>query len=130
MAQDLTIRKGTFGAGREIKASHHYSYVQAGITLDGSKFAAGALVLEGQCLVKDDATGMYEPYADAAGAFPAGKSHAVILDESVQFRVDDAGANPTVTAGQVIEHGAVFAGMLIGLTAAFRTAVGTRIIFR
>lgn len=131
MGQDLTIRRGTFGAGREIKASLHYSYVQAGITLDGTKFAAGALVLEGQALVMDNATGKYEPYADAAGpAFPAGKSHPVILDESVQFRLNDAGANPDVTAGQVIEHGAVFNGMLIGATDTFRTACGTRIIFR
>lgn len=117
---DTTIRRHSAEAAREIKSSAHYAYVVTGITLDGSKFAAGELVKEGQCLVKDDATGMYEKYADAAGAFPAGKSKPVILDESIKFVVDDSGVNPNLTAGQVITHGAVYEGMLLGVTDAFK----------
>ena len=126
---DLTIRRVSAEAAREIKASAHYSYIVNGITLDGSKFAVGELVKEGTCLVKDDATGMYEKYADNAGAFPAGKSDPVILDESVKFVVDDNGANPNVTAGQVLVHGAVYNGMLIGATAAFKAKLAGFIRF-
>lgn len=126
---DVTIRHSNAAAGREIKASAHYAYITNGITLDGSKFAVGELVLEGTCLVKDDATGLYEKYADSAGAFPAGKSNPVILDESVKFVPKDDGTNPNVTAGQVMVHGAVYNGMLIGATAAFKTALAGRFMF-
>jgi hypothetical protein len=248
MANDTTIRHHSATAPREIKASAHYAYIQNGITLDGSKFAAGELVLEGQCLVKDDVSGKYEKYADGAasqaviegaanitpadttlhantkltitvngvgydmayaaldalaagtteaqiitavkaavnakgvtldkvanvaavgnklrittieagsgqsvsingtfgdgtdeaelealfgiampssdvgtGNFPEGKSNPVILDESVKFVVKDDGANPDVTVGQVLVHGAVYNGMLVGATAAFKAAFG------
>jgi hypothetical protein len=126
---DLTIRSKSAEAGREIKASAHYTYIVNGITLDGSKFTAGELVKEGQCLVKDNVTGKYEKYADVTGAFPTGKSDPVILDESIMFVLDDNGNNPDVTAGQVLVHGAVYEGMLIGVTAAFKTAVGAAIRF-
>lgn len=117
---DVTIRRKSAEAAREIKSSAHYQYVNTGITLDGSKFAKGELVLEGTCLVKDKVTGLYEKYQDAAGAFPAGKTNPVILDESIKFELDDAGNNPNVTAGQVLVHGSVHTGMLIGPTDAFK----------
>lgn len=130
---DVTIRKASYERGREIKASSHYAYILNGITLDGSKFAVGELVQEGQCLVKDDATGLYEKYADGDNAgtpvFPTGKSNPVILDESIKFVADDNGANPNVTAGQVIVHGAVHEGMLIGVTDEFKKAVGGAVRF-
>jgi hypothetical protein len=63
---DLIRRTKTTTAAKEIKASANYGYITGGITLDGSKFALGELLLEGQCLVKDDASGKYEKYADAA----------------------------------------------------------------
>jgi hypothetical protein len=126
---DVTIRKASYERGREIKASSHYTYILNGITLDGSKFAPGELVLEGQCLVKDNASGMYEKYADDTGAFPAGKSDPVILDESIKFNVDDNGNNPNVTAGQVIVHGAVHEGMLMGVTDAFKAKLGGAVRF-
>lgn len=55
-----------------------------------------------------------------AGAFPEGKSNPVILDESIKFVVDDVGANPDVTFGQAMVHGAVYEGMAIGCTDAFK----------
>ncbi|WP_433958546.1 hypothetical protein [Cytobacillus horneckiae] len=126
---DVTIRRHSAEAAREIKASAHYTYITNGITLDGSKFAKGELVKEGQCLVKDAATGLYEKYADAADAFPTGKSDPVILDESIKFVLDDAGNNPNVTAGQVLVHGAVYNGMLIGATDAFKAELKGAIRF-
>lgn len=127
---DLQIRTSETTAAREIKASAHYTYVTNGITLDGSKFDAGELVLEGQCLVKDDATGKYEKYSETTGGtFEAGKSNPVILDESIKFVVTDAGTNPDVTAGQVLVHGAVYEGMLKGVTDAFKTELAGAIRF-
>jgi len=64
---DVTIRTTSVTGAREIKASAHYAYILNGATLDGSKFSIAELVLEGQCLVKDDATGKYEKYADGTG---------------------------------------------------------------
>lgn len=125
---DLTTRRKEYKAGREIKDSAHYAYITNGITLDGSKFANGELVLEGTCLAMNNTTRKYEKYSEtAAGTFEAGYSNPVILDESVLFIADDTGANPDLTAGQVLLHGRVHEGMLIGVTEAFKTATGTAI---
>ena len=109
---DVTVRRKSYAAAKEIKASAHYAYV-----------------VNGTCLVKDSTTGKYEPYKDTASAFPTGKSDPVILDESIKFTVDDKGKNPDVTAGQVLVHGAVYESLLVGCTAAFKTAVGAAIRF-
>lgn len=124
MSRDYQIRKGHAEAAREIKATAHYAYIVNGITLDGSKFANGELVLEGQCLVKDASTGKYEKYA---GTFE-GKVDPVILDESVKFREID-GENPDVTVGQVLVHGGVYAGMCIDLDEAFEEKLSGAIRF-
>jgi hypothetical protein len=127
---DVTIRHAAAEAAREIKASAHYSYIVNGITLDGSKFAVGELVKEGTCVVKDNATGMYEKYTETtAGTFQPGKSDPVILDESIKFAPDDNGENPDVTAGQVLVHGSVYNGMLIGATQAFKDKLAGAIRF-
>lgn len=116
---DGQVHTSTASAAREIKASAHYSYITNGITLDGTKFAAGELVLEGQCLARNTATGKYEKYADNAGAWPAGYDNPVVLDESVKFNLKDDGTNPDVVVGQVLVHGSVYQGMCPGYTAAF-----------
>ncbi|MEK4879328.1 hypothetical protein [Paenibacillus sp. FSL R5-0908] len=121
---DGQIRHVAVLGGREIKASPTYSYITNGITLDGSKFAAGELVLEGQCLVKDNTSGKYEKYAEAtAGTFPVGKSNPVILDQSVKFELTDAGANADRIVGQVLVRADVYKGMLIGWTQKFQDSV-------
>lgn len=126
---DYQIRTSQASAAREIKASAHYSYVTNGITLDGTKFTAGELVLEGQCLVKDNTTGKYEKYVETTpGTFPTGKSDPVILDESVLFN-PIAGVNPDVVVGQVLVHGAVYSGMLKGVTEPFKTKLAGAIRF-
>ena len=125
MSTDVTIRNLAANAAREIKASAHYAYLVNGGTLDGLLFALGELVLEGQCLVRDDITGLYEKYVETVpGVFEPGKSNPVILDESIRFVLDDLGANPNVTFGQALVHGAVYRSLLIGVTDAFITALG------
>lgn len=127
---DVTMRNKTLEAAREIKSSAHYAYITGGITLDGSKFATNELVKEGQCLARRTATGKYEKYTETTqGTFEPGFDNPVILDESIQFKVNDAGVNPDVTAGQVLVHGGVYAGMCIGLTTAFKTKLAGAIRF-
>lgn len=252
---NITPRKTSYTAPREIKASAHFAYIDRGITLDGSKFVAGELLLEGLCLARRISSGKYEKYADGAasqavvqgaanitaadlnginagtsvtitvngvayaianatlaavtalggeagvvtavkaavnakgvtidkvcnvaavanklrittfdsgsgesisvtgtwgvagdeatvegvlglgipasdvgtGGFPEGFDNPVVLDESIKLPTDDNGANVDVTAGQVLVHGAVYSGMLIGVTAAFKEALKGFIAFR
>lgn len=124
MNNDLTIRKKSYVAAKEIKASAHYAYVTNGITLDGTKFELNEYLPEGLCLVKDDSTGKYEK----CGASMDGKSNPVILDESIQFKAVDT-TNPDLTAGQVLVHGAVYTGMLTGCTDEFKKALSGAIRF-
>lgn len=120
---DVTIRKKSYEAAKEIKASAHYAYVVNGVTLDGSKFAAAAYVEEGTCIGKNS-DGKYEKWADSGSL-----TDPLILDESVKFKVDDEGKNPDVTVGQCLVHGAVYTSLLVGYTEAFKTAVGGAIRF-
>ncbi|TVX92215.1 hypothetical protein [Paenibacillus agilis] len=118
---DGQIRRIEVLGGREIKASPVYNYITNGITLDGSKFANGELVLEGTCLVKDNTTGKYEKYKETtAGTFEPGKSNPVILDQSVKFELKDSGGNADRIVGQVLVRADVYQGMLIGWTQAFQ----------
>jgi hypothetical protein len=126
---DGQIRKDAVLGSKEIKASANYSVMNVGGTLDGSKFAAGALILEGQCLARNKATKLYEPYnqgaaVDAAGVFPAATyDNPVILDQSIKLALTDAGANANTIFGQALVAGAVYEGQLIGVTAGFKAAM-------
>jgi hypothetical protein len=127
---DTQIRRKTVQGGREIKASANYSYIVNGITLDGSKFGTAKTVFEGQCLVREDATGKYVKYpGDTAGAFPAGYSNPVVLDQSVTFQTKDDGTNPDAICGQVITRGDIYRAMTWNLTDAFEAAVAGAIRF-
>jgi hypothetical protein len=128
---DGQLRKDSVLGAKEIKASAVYQVMPVGGTLDGSKFAAGALVLEGQCLVRNTATKKYEPYNtgaavdDVNGKLAAGYDNPVILDQSIKFSLKDDGANPDVIFGQALISGAVYEGQLIGVTAGFKAATPT-----
>lgn len=130
MNNDITIRRKSYDAAKEIKASAHYAYIVNGITLDGSKFSVNEYVPEGTCVVKNDTTGKYEKYTESTpGTFPTGFSNPVILDESIRFKAKEDGANPDLTAGQVLVHGAVYTSMLVGCTDTFKKALNGSIRF-
>lgn len=120
---DITIRKKSYAAAKEIKATAHYAYVLNGVTLDGTKFGKADYVEEGTCIGKN-ADGKYEKWEDAASL-----TDPLILDESVKFKLDDDGNNPDVTVGQCLVHGAVYESMLVKCTEAFKAAVGGAIRF-
>lgn len=117
---DGQIHRTEVLGSREIKASPNYSYITNGITLDGTKFAAGATLLEGLCLAKNNTTGKYE--TNPAGGL-AGFSNPVVLDQSVKLETNDAGANSDRIVGQVLVRGDVYRGMLISWTQAWEDAV-------
>jgi hypothetical protein len=117
---DAQIRHTSVNAAREIKAHPVYQYVTNGITLDGSKFAPGELVVEGTCLVMDNTTKKYEKYVETtAGTFEPGKSNPVILDTAVKFELKDDGTNADKVVGAALVAGAVWKGMLKNYTDAF-----------
>lgn len=125
---DGQIRKDAVLGSKEIKASANYSVMNVGGTLDGSKFAAGALILEGQCLARNTTSKLYEPYnqgtaVDAAGIMAAGYDNPVILDQSIKLALTDAGANANTIFGQALVAGAVYEGQLIGVTPGFKAAM-------
>ena len=124
---DGQIRKQSVLGSKEIKASAHYTVMPVGGTLDGTKFTAGQLILEGQCLVREKATKKYVPYnqggvVDATGAIPTTHDNPVILDQSIKLQLTDAGANADTVFGQALVHGSVYEGQLIGCTAGFKAA--------
>lgn len=94
-----------------------------GITLDGSAFGAeGTIVKAGTAVMKDGATGLFKPYADDAGNFPAGAE--VYL--TAQDAVIKAGTNPVVGA---VVRAYVNTSKLTGVTAAFKDATKDRYIY-
>ncbi|XJZ25957.1 hypothetical protein ACF5W4_11145 [Bacillota bacterium Lsc_1132] len=107
-------RSKTATAAREIKASAHYAYILNGITLDGTKFAAGELVLEGQCLVKDNATGKYEKYKDGAAS-------TAVINGANNITIADQAGLAADTKVEVRYNGDVFTIT----NAALKTIVGT-----
>jgi hypothetical protein len=122
---DGQIRKDAVLGSKEIKASANYDVMLIGGTLDGTKFALGALILEGQCLVREKATKKYVPYnaggvVDAAGRIPATHENPVILDQSIKLVLKDDGTNADTIFGQALTRAAVYEGQLIGVTAGFK----------
>lgn len=117
---DYQIRHSSANAPKEIKASAHYSYIDGGITLDGSTFAAEELVDAGTCVARNTSTGKYEAYSETTpGTFEPDYDKPLILDESVKFKLDD-GNNADQVVGEVLWQAAVYEGMLTGVTDAFK----------
>jgi hypothetical protein len=119
------IIKDEANAAKEIKASRHYAYIDGGITLDGSKFTAGELIVEGQVIARNTTSGKFEKYADATGAWPAGYDTPLVLDESVRFTAtgDPETVNFDESVGQAMWHGAVIESLCVGVTAAFKAKI-------
>jgi len=118
---DYQVRHSSANAPKEIKASAHYAYIDGGITLDGSTFSAEELVEAGTCVARNVNTGKYEAYTETTpDTFEPDYDRPLILDESVKFKLDDDGNNADQVVGEVLVHGAVYEGMLTGVTDAFK----------
>lgn len=102
-AYHLQTSRTGFKGGKNILASEHLQFIEAGATLDAA--AIGAKYLEvGTAIARNTSTGKFEEYADGAeGALPAGFDEFTILNIDVE--VD--GANDVIV-GEVIWRGSVY----------------------
>ena len=109
--------RSEFKGGKNILASAHVQFKEVGGTFDATAFPVGVVEV-GQCAIKNDTTGKYEPNADNAGSLPAGYSDPVILN--VDFEND--GETDTVV-GELIVRGSVYEPKLVDVTAGFKAAL-------
>lgn len=111
-----TNREDFFGGKNVLASENGLQFVHGGATLDGADI--GAVTLDaGTAIMRNSTSGKYEVYADATGAVPAGYDNLSILNVNVTLNgVDD------VVIGEVIVRGTVYAGKLVGATAAFKAA--------
>lgn len=101
--------------GTNILASEHVQYLEAGATLDGTKFAAGNHKA-GKLVARKISTGKFEP---AAGATAATHDNFGILEHA--FYSDGA---TDLVAGSVIVRGSVYEAKLAdAVTAEFKALV-------
>lgn len=110
MAYNLQTSQTSFKGGKNILASEHVQFVEAGVTL---KAGEGALEC-GQAIAKETATGKWVKFADADVANYADFG---ILNVDADATTYDA------IVGEVIVRGSVYDAKLIGATAAFKAEV-------
>lgn len=100
-----------FQGGKNILASEHFTFIEAGATLDGVKLGAGYVPV-GQAIAQDAETGKWVKFVDADA-----DSYADFGILNVDYNCD--GVNDGV-AGEVITRGSVYDAKLVGATAAFK----------
>jgi hypothetical protein len=124
---NLQTSRSGFKGGKNILASEHVQFVEAGATLDAS--AIGATTLEvGTAVARNTTTGKFEVYEDGGDAtngytLPAGYDEFTILNIDVE--VD--GTNDVVV-GEVIFRGSVYDAKLpANVTDVFKNETRSRI---
>ncbi|MED4172569.1 hypothetical protein P4631_08990 [Halalkalibacterium halodurans] len=99
-----------FRGGKNILASEHLQFIEAGATLDAQAFGEGYVEI-GTAIMRDQSTGKYVPYADDTSGVeptvPQGFDNFGILN--VDWECD--GENDGVV-GEVIVRGSVYAAKL------------------
>lgn len=95
-----------------------------GVTLKGSAFTgvANNVVKSGTAIMLESASGMFVPYADNAGAFPANAEVYILAQDTPLI----SGQNP-VSGAFVKAY--LNESKLTGVTAAFKAATNQRYIF-
>jgi hypothetical protein len=113
----LKMHREDFNGGKNVLASENGAqFVHGGATLDAS--VIGAVTLEaGTAIMRNTTSGLYEVYADATGAVPAGYDGFSILNVDVTLNGTD-----DVVIGEVIVRGTVYEGKTVGVTDAFKDA--------
>lgn len=109
MAYNLQTNRTAFVSGKNILASEHVQFVEAGVTIKGGE---GALVA-GQLLAKD-ATGKFVKFDNA--------NVATYTDFGI-LNVDADATTYDAIVGEVIVRGSVYAQKLVGDVANFKAHV-------
>lgn len=118
MAYTLQTGSQPFKGGKNILASEHLQFKEAGATLDAAAFGAG-LIEVGTLIARNTTSGKFEPYSETTpGTFEPGYDEPAVLNIDVDCNgVDD------VIVGEVIIRGSVYADKLpVAPTDAFKAA--------
>lgn len=80
MAYTLKTSQTEFRGGKNIIASEHMQFLEAGATLDAKAFGEGYIEL-GTAIARNEKTGKFEPYKDSEeGGAPEGYDEFAILN--------------------------------------------------
>lgn len=103
MAYTLQTSRDPFKGGKNILASEHLQFVEAGATLDASAFGAGTIEL-GTLIARNTTSGKYEPYTESTpGTFEPG------FDEPSVLNIDaECNGTDDLIVGEVIVRGSVY----------------------
>ncbi len=103
-----------FKGGKNILASEHFTFIEAGATLDATKFGA-KYVEVGTAVAQNATSGKWEPFKEGTEEAPANYADYGILN--VDWNSD--GVNDGVV-GELITRGSVYEAKLVGVTDAFK----------
>jgi hypothetical protein len=113
MAYNLQTNREAFKGGKNILASEHVQFIEAGVTVAGGQ----GLLEAGTAVARDLATGKFVAYSETtAGTLEPNRDEFAILNVDV----DTAGGDAIV--GEVIIRGSVYDAKLVGVTDAFKDA--------
>lgn len=108
-----------FQGGKNILASEHFTFIEAGATLDGAKFGA-TYVEVGTAIAQDETTGKWVPFVDADVA-----KYVDFGILNVDWNSD--GVHDGIV-GEVLTRGAVYDARLVGATDAFKEKTPIRYV--
>jgi len=110
MAYNLQTSQTSFKGGKNILASEHFQFVEAGVTL---KAGQGAFAV-GQAIARETATGKWVKFADA---------NVANYDDFGIINVDADATTYDAIVGEVLVRGSVYDAKLVGATATFKGKV-------
>lgn len=106
-AYHLQTSRGEFKGGKNILASEHLQFIEAGATLDAAAFGAGTVEL-GTLIARNTTSGKFEPYTESTGGtFEAGYDEPAVLNIDVEMDGEN-----DVIVGEVIVRGSVYEAKL------------------
>lgn len=107
MAYTLQTQRNGFQGGKNILASEHLQFIEAGATLDATAFGAGVIEV-GTLVARNTTSGKFEPYTETtAGTFEPGFDNPGILNIDVDCNGED-----DIIVGEVIVRGSVYEAKL------------------
>jgi hypothetical protein len=112
MAYNLKTSQTAFKGGKNILASEHFQFAEAGVTVKGGE---GALEC-GQAIARVAADGKWVKFVDA---------NVATYDDFGILNVDVDATTYDAIVGEVLVHGSVYDAKLVGATATFKGKVPT-----
>lgn len=106
-AYHLQTGSNPFKGGKNILASEHLQFIEAGATLDAAAFGATTVEV-GTLIARNTTSGKFEPYSETtAGTFEPGFDNPSVLNIDVEMDGEN-----DVVVGEVIVRGSVYEAKL------------------